>query len=135
MSKRFRETNDCAVVALSEALEIPYETVHQVLKKNGRQNRTGTTIQNILTSVRELGYNVINQNEHILRLYSLYNIKSKPRTTDFLRYQDVWRQVSGNYLALTRNHIFAIIDGKNDDWTNHISCRIESIYKVEKRNV
>ena len=113
-----RETNDCAVRAISSAFEMHYDEAHQFVKvKFNRQNRKGTTF--FVGGLRHMINNKVKINDKLFETmgneygHVSYEVKVKGQmvkrnmtTGTFIKKYPV-----GKYLVVVRGHAFSIIDG------------------------
>jgi len=102
---RLNETNDCAVKAVCIAAEVDYEAAHAALKVQGRKNRKGAQLHMIINAVESLTGN-----------RPILNHLSQRRTVKTLTRKEP-RLKRGNWIALTKNHALAVVDGVVEDWT------------------
>ena len=97
--KKYNETNDCTVKAVSIVTNQPYMKAHALLKAHGRKNRNGTW--NSQKVVREMGFNVV-------------RIQCEAKTIATLsKHLDPKRR----YMVSVSGHILAYVKGVIEDWT------------------
>src|SRR5688572_11021759 len=117
----FREHNDCAVIAVSIACGVTYETAHAALKAAGRQDRKGTYAHQTVKAIESLGFRVRTWDRKELRSmidsYPGIHATHKNITTHHpRRFAKAW-EGSGNLLLRTQRHILACKDGTVHDWS------------------
>lgn len=93
------EYNDCTVIALHHALDIPYEAAHGFVRQAGRRKRKGFNTHTLWAYMTEKGITTnyrlhYNHNTHYITAAKF--IKRWPR---------------GTFYVSTWDHAFAIIDG------------------------
>lgn len=91
------ESNDCVVRALSLAFNKPYEEVHALCAKIGRDNGRGMRWGQVDLAIQELTGNGIAKMDRLTR---------KQTFSTFARDHKV-----GNYVVIKRGHAVALIDG------------------------
>ena len=118
-SHQFKETNDCAVVAVALATDCPYKDVHGIMGTLGREPRSGTPWSIIKSTVHFLGFDVeiTTPRKPCGGKYTSYKL---PPNLD----------PNKRYMAVVSGHILAIINGRVEDWTQGRRCRIEQIWEV-----
>ena len=117
-SRVMKETNDCAVRAVSIATGRPYRTVHKHFCANGRKRRKATPFHVTLNTLNDLGF-------------TLRYFKTKAKTVRSLEKDPP----PGVYLIRVRNHMLCLRDGKVHDWTSGRLHRIIFMYKVVDENI
>jgi hypothetical protein len=117
-SSKFRERNDCVVIALAIVSGKTYEEARQILKKNGRQDRKGTYRYAIQKSVLEVNPNA--EFEYI----------TKPCGGQYTSRTIGKALPKGNYIVLFRSHAAAMVDGVIEDWSDGRCMRVQEIIKL-----
>lgn len=113
------ETNDCTVVALSNATGYSYDFCHEFLEKQaGRQNRKGIRMFNFLLQIPVVGE---------YRFSQISVRKQKLRT--FIREHE-----HGTYIVLTRGHAQTVKDGKLLDTSIKHGAIVQKVFVMEKNN-
>ena len=104
--------NDCSVVALSKALELPYMTAYGMMIVVGRTNKRGPKAK-----------------DFIQFLDSKFECFPKPHMT----VRNYVRLIAntGNWLIWVRGHIFAVVEGEIKDWRNNDNCHVEYVWRVK----
>lgn len=95
------ERNDCTVIGLAKAANIPYRKVHEAFKKNGRKDKHGIRTFYIAHSVFKM-----------LGLKTRF-VKRKGTIETLIK-----RYPKGHLFCLTYKHAFAIVDGITYDQYN-----------------
>ncbi len=119
--KAQNETNDCSVIALSIACRTTYKAAHEAMREVGRKNRKGMVTSGILIAVQQAGFKI----EGVKKLRQKSGSKFTPKTIgDKLK--------RGYYLCFSNNHVFAVVNGDIEDWTNNRQHRINEAYKITR---
>jgi hypothetical protein len=108
------ETNDCAVRALAVAACIAYADAHAIMARNGRRPRRGTPTDIITKACRDAapGAESLTWSElYVPRVDSRYYSRGFRTVAAFARAYPV-----GHFVAWSRTHAFAIVDGVLHDW-------------------
>lgn len=110
--------NDCAVIALSNALGISYFESENFLRAMGRKHNRGTYTQRIFgfklnESKVILGHKIQLVFKHTSQLKKItyFNRGVKLKYVGISLNQFLLRRLPGVYMCKTRNHIFTIRDG------------------------
>ena len=105
------ELNDCAVIAASVAINIPYAAVHAVFAAAGRKPRRGTSVRKINASLASLasaaGAAKPDQVSHLPRVRGQKNLTLA---------QWLATHRTGRHLVVVTGHAIAVIDGVVHDW-------------------
>lgn len=120
--EKFSEANDCSVIATSIAARVPYNEAHAALRAQGRPNRRGSTVSQLLRALESLGC-------------SLEEIDN-PRQPNGSRYtmKTVGRLARrGYYIVLVRRHVAAVVNGDVEDWSTDHKHRVLKVWKVTKK--
>lgn len=122
-SNSIRENKDCAVVAVSVVGRMSYFDAHALLKSFGRRNRKGTRFHSqTKPALESAGYEVTPVKRNRQPNGSCYT----PKTIgDKLK--------KGYFLCRCKGHIFAVVNGKVEDWTDGRKHRITEIWQVKKK--
>jgi hypothetical protein len=131
-SNAFGEWNDCTVVATAAACGVTYAEAHAALASFGREKGRGLTTKAMLNAIKSLGKSV----EFIpsKKFISLYpkghrDVLKHVTTHHPERFNDVWAD-GKSYLIFTIDHVAAIVNGVNHDWTKSSAKRAREIYLV-----
>ena len=117
-----KETNDCFVIATSIVCRMTYKAAHELCAKYGRKEGRGLHTQPILRAVESMGFSV----EPVKRLKQKNGSKFTPKTIgDKLK--------RGYYLCFCRGHVFAVVNGDVEDWTEGRKHFIKSAYKIVRK--
>lgn len=132
-SNAFDERNDCTVVASAIACGVTYAEAHKALEKFGRKKGKGVSIMKMVTAIKEeLGFFVklVPASEFISRYPKGHRDVLKHVTTHHPeRFNDVW--ADGNtYIFFTTDHVAAVVNGVNHDWTKGRAKRVQAIFRV-----
>lgn len=111
------ETNDCAVKAVSIVCDVPYAVAHKALALCGRKPRKGTPMHVTNTAMIKLGYKM--EQDMWLKI---------PKTVNRLENHPTVSK--GYYVAITTDHILAIVNGRVEDWTRGKTHRPLATAKV-----
>lgn len=129
------EDNDCSVKALSIVTNKPYAEAHAALKAQGRKNKRGATVHQILRALRTLGFDVVNNVPEDLTDAAAveewlenspqhkYNVKTATTATNLPK-------EGRRFLCVTCNHIFAVTNGVVQDWTEGRRNRVNTVFEV-----
>ena len=141
-----RETNDCSVIAVAIACDVDYKTAHTALKNAGRKYRRGATLRVILDAIENAGATIERCERHMsdrrLGYHTHDETKLDLKTTHRPWYL-IWKghKLTPNnvvkyvdrdkkYVALTKDHCFAIVDGVVMDWSKGRKHHIKSLVEV-----
>lgn len=117
--KAFNETNDCAVIALSIVCQKPYLDVHTTFMKVGRKYRKGVSLGMIKQVIVMLTGTAP---EYKFAYHEFGKRVTVSKVGNFLN--------RGRYVAITRNHCLAVVDGNVQDWTNGRKHQVQTFMKV-----
>jgi len=127
----FGERADCAVKAVALACGVPYERVRTFMLAAGRKPGRRTRIDVTEAAVRAFGFELeeVKAGSFIERYphphHKLYNVTTHhPK-----RFNKVWAD-GATYLFRTRDHILAVVNGENQDWTRGRAKHVRVIYRV-----
>lgn len=129
------ETNDCAVKAIAVVTGADYSKVWEIMDRRGRAARKGTPMNIIWGALDELGFQHtwVPTNNIIARYPKPHRDVLKSITTHHPdRFAKAWP--AGAYLMLTANHILAIVDGVNHDWTRGRAKRCQGLYIITPKS-
>jgi hypothetical protein len=122
----FFENNDCTVVALAAAVNIPYAEAREILAKAGRKPRQGfksvTWLNNQCFNARMKGSKFRIGKYAITRIAMPYHSVTVAR---FLR-----DFPKGRFLCRQRGHLFTIIDGRVLNLLSGARTRITNLWHV-----
>ena len=127
------ESNDCTVVAVATATDLPYEEVHAVLKRNGSRRGHGAFHHQVLDAVEELGFAAIEFNPMQVTVNYPAGHKELQNLTvkHFERFEKCFEWAKGrSFLVATRTHMLAVVDGKVQDWMEGRSFRVTKIWEI-----
>jgi hypothetical protein len=130
-----KEKNDCTVVAVALVCKVSYEAAFAALKAEGRVDGHGASISKIGRAINKLGKHADMLTETNLRVefiskYPGCHSTLKSATSHHpARFPKAWKN-GRTYLAWSRYHAFAIIDGVTHDWSANRSLRIEGMFEI-----
>lgn len=118
-SREYNERMDCAVVMGAVAANVPYEDAHAAFELAGRKPRNRTP------------WPVLHRAMDILDVRLIpVPVPKKVKTPITL---EKWAKKNpGTYVAYVRGHIFAVKDGKVEDWSAGRRHRITHFWEVDK---
>ena len=124
-SAAYNETDDCTVIAVAIAGKVSYEMAHSVLKKCGRKDRSGASVQAVSAALGSIGAEEI----ELCTMKLEYKNKGVSLTpNNIVKVLSKYR----NYIAYTCNHAIAIRKGVVEDWTEGKRHRIIEVYEVKR---
>lgn len=134
-ARELRETNDCAVRAVTVATGADYELIHKLMIDCGRKPRKGTPTYVTHRVMNELGYDMrpISPFAFISRYPGAGKKLQNVTSHHMRRYPSVWKD-GKTYLLRSRGHIWCVVDGENHDWSINNALRVIEIYEVTKRS-
>ena len=118
------DSNYCSVVATSIACRVSYSKAHTACAQVGRKINRGMSNHAIFQAVNLLGCEltpVTNRNNKPLRQRN--GSKYTPKTIGK-------RLKSGYYIVFVRGHVFAVVNGEVEDWTDNRAHHIYAAYRV-----
>lgn len=119
-----RETKDCAVIALSIVGRVSYYDAHAVLKSFGRRPRKGTQFYSqTKPALESMGFELTKVKRDRQKSGSCYT----PKTIGE-------KLKKGYFLCRCKGHIFAVVNGKVEDWSDGRKHRITEIWQVKKKH-
>lgn len=118
-SQAHKEHRDCTVKALAVATGKPYAEVHAALAKAGRKPRRGTSLANMATAAKALGFTWERRDRSH---FSARTVRTAER--------DGRLAAMGRLVLSMSGHVAGMIDGKVLDWTEGRLHRIRSAYIV-----
>jgi len=108
------ENNDCAVLAVSAAFEIPYDTAHKFAEtKWGRKKRQGTITRNIIDTMNELTTVTPLFNKRADKISTINEYATKKRVVKCKSRLGTFsnKNNKGTYFILVNQHATVIKDG------------------------
>jgi len=119
LRKQLNEMNDCAVIALSIVMRSTYKEAHALCESMGRKPRKGTYTKTTFGAIARAGFRL----EPVKHLVQPNGSKYTPKTIgDKLK--------KGYFLCFCRGHVFAVVNGDVEDWTQGRRHHITEAYKV-----
>lgn len=117
----FRERLDCSVIAIALATGVGYEKAHKALAHMGRKPRHKTPRIYSSGAIANLGFK--------------FDIET-PRKPSGSKYTPItigeYVSSKKKYIAFCRGHMFAIVNGKVEDWTDGRRHRITELWVVSE---
>lgn len=125
------EKSDCTVKALAIAAGVNYNTAKAALKRNGREDGRGTKKSVVMAAAKELGKTLVSVNPKtfINKYPGIHKNLANVTTHHPERFHGVWEDGRA-YIAFTKDHALAIVNGVTHDWTAKRSLRVKSLYRV-----
>jgi len=147
-SRKWGESNDCTVKALAIATDISYERAHGLLALRGRCYRKGTSMSNVFSAMKELGWTAttvvdrpmverherwskmdfkMTTNDKVKKMkkHRLYPAKTIKTLPDYLPSR-------GIFLVETATHVLCVRAGQIHDWTKNRRHRIKEIHRISR---
>jgi hypothetical protein len=128
------ERGDCAVVAVAAVTGVTYEVALQALTAAGRRPRCGTYTSTIHEALQAMGFRVVRMDaraDFIARYPAAHQCLKSVTTHHPRRFHGVWADGAA-YLLYTANHVTAVVNGVNHDWTRGRAMRVQAIYRVTR---
>lgn len=124
-----REDNDCTVKALAAACGISYDVAHEALARAGRKPRRGSFL--VARHFHMFGKNLLPVDpRNKINQYPKAHRKLKHVTSYHpRRFPKVWTD-GKTYIARSRGHVFAIINGVTHDWSHGSALRVRQLFEV-----
>lgn len=117
----FNERADCSVMATAIAARMPYEEAHTLLATAGRRKGKRFTTSLVLPHLEAKGYKV----EAVENLKQKNGSAYTPKTIGN-------RLKRGYYMVWIKGHVFAVVNGVVEDWTQGRQHRITRAVKITK---
>lgn len=130
------ERDDCAVVAVAAVTGVTYEVALQALTAAGRRPRNGTYTRTIHEALQAIGFRVVRMDaraDFIARYPAAHQCLKSVTTHHPRRFHGVWADGAA-YLLYTANHVAAVVNGVNHDWTHGRALRAQQIFRVERNS-
>ena len=109
------------MLAVALACRIDYHLSHVALKMAGRKNRQGVFPEHIKKATEHLGFTL----GPVIRPKQANGSKYTPRT--------IGQQFpAGRYLAFSRGHVFALVDGEVRDWHKGRRYHIIKVQEIKE---
>lgn len=128
----YREDNDCTVKALALTTGISYAEAHKLLASLGRVNGKGFSSFLTREAVAHTGKRIrqVKVIEEIVHQYpGKHKNKLRATTHQPARFPGAWKN-GKTYMAFTKGHVLAIVDGVVHDWTSEKSFYILNMWEV-----
>lgn len=133
----FGEKKDCTVKSVAIACDVPYATAHAALKRFGRKNGEGASLEIVLAAIMSLGFRVRQWScqeifEMIARYPGAHKGLQSITSHHMRRFPNAWAGCHRNLIMGGRWHIWAVKNGVCEDWSVNKSLRVGYIWEVEK---
>lgn len=119
------DNNNCSVIAISIVCRVSYVRAHKACEYQGRKKGHGQHSSVTRAIIKDHFHceltPVLNRNGKPLRQKN--GSKYTPKTIGK-------RCKSGYFLVSVDGHIFAVVNGQVEDWTNNRNHHITSVYRV-----
>lgn len=137
-SEQFIQQGDksfCAPLAVALLTDTDVDRVAEIFARLGRKHGHGTYHDVTMGALGELGFVA-----HQLDIAAVVASYPKPHCTalkgmtthHFRRFPEAF-DPSKRYLAITRNHAVAVIDGEVKDWSVNNTLRIAWLYEIVRK--
>jgi hypothetical protein len=142
-ARRIGEANDCSVKAIATVCGVSYATAREVCAQNGRKSGDGMRTNDMLHAVRSLGFDCKEFSRYGEGCIKSTFISQYPPSHQILknvtshhpkRFNKVWAD-GKSYLFFAKNHVLAVVDGVNHDWTVGRAMQVYLIVEITKRSV
>lgn len=131
-AKEVKDDKMCAVIALAAITGLDYELAHAALAFEGRDTGNSTHVIQIENALAKLGFEVKTRDRFdFIRSYHGFHAEVLKNVTTHHpeRFPAVWKD-GKKYLFFTKNHVAAVVDGVNHDWTKGEAKRVQTIWEV-----
>ena len=129
-SEKGNETRDCVVRALANAINMPYDNAHALLKKHGRKDRCGTYFHTMQSAYEEAGF-VLNSVHGTTMAARATALMTGIKPEDGITLSKLLPKLGfGEYIVNTTGHAVAVVNGKIiDTFDNPAGKRVITIFK------
>lgn len=130
---RQNENNDCTVISFAAVTGQPYKTAHTLLAKRGRKQGRGLRMTLVEDALNEVGFKAerTNVRDFIDRYPSPHHRLFSVTSHHPDRFNRVWAD-GNNYLFVTPQHVLAVVNGENIDWSRGQALRVSYIWRIVK---
>ena len=115
----YTEFNDCTVVALSVALEIPYSVAHRMLADQGRQERKRFRLVSWLENEARAGRTLCGYKPTVVKCGKIQSAYTSQFPWSGYTYPTLARVrrdfPKGRFIVRKKRHVFAMTDGEVHD--------------------
>ena len=128
--------NDCSVITLALTTGVSYKDAETALRRCGRKNNDGATMQQIEDAYEMLGFKLVKRNDELVELTTAVQAKlSWQNITNFIT-KHVQRFPELNWSNKTQlweapGHVLTYMNGQVEDWSEQRGVAITGIYDVE----
>ena len=109
----YTEFNDCTVVALSVALEIPYSVAHRMLADQGRQERKRFRLVSWLENEARAGRTLCGYKPTAVKCGKIQSASTRHTYPTLARVRRDFPK--GRFIVRKNRHVFAMTDGEVHD--------------------
>ncbi len=113
------ERRDCSVIAMAIVARMTYKEAHAAMQEAGRRNGRGAHTYVSVAAIRKAGFSV----EPVKNMKQKNGSKYTPKTIGK-------KLKTGYYICTAYGHIFAVVNGVVEDWTDGRQHHITKAYKV-----
>jgi hypothetical protein len=129
------EHNDCVVLSISSAFEIPYDVAHEFVRvKFGRQNRRGTSrFLHTMDMMSSNGVELNNKKFTPIETVTIVSERKVIRPKYMTVNQFIMKYPKGTYILTVTGHAFTVKNGVvigNPQDSTKIKRRVHRAYKV-----
>jgi hypothetical protein len=102
-----------------------------MLAQRGRKNGKGAYTHDIVNSLKAMGKTVkmVDPRSFIDCYPKAHRVLKSVTSHHMDRFNKVWSN-GKTYLCFTTNHVFAVVDGVNHDWTRGRAMQVVLIYEI-----
>lgn len=130
---KYKESNDCAVIALAVLTDTPYKTVRNMLKEQGRKKGGSTQWGWMLKVFDKLGFKATHMDYNKFLEDNYKGKRQVIRTNDMTKFPEIWNN-GKRYIFWIPGHVAAIKDGLNHDWTCNYSKWMGAFYEITPKD-
>ncbi len=128
------ERNDCVVRAITNVSGKPYDEVHTLLKKHGREDRKGTSWPVTLKVMQELGYSGCAVGNSRSAVWFEQHGKVNRHEQNVTLSKVIKDLPAGKYVVYVTGHATALIDGKIiDTFDNKAKKQVSAVFWDNKQ--
>ncbi len=117
--KVLNETNDCGVISTAIVARMTYKAAHALMALYGRPAKRGSYGHDQRMAIQSQGFTV----EQVKNDRQKSGSKYTPKTIGE-------KCKRGYYLCYCNGHVFAVVNGIVEDWTDGRQHHITAIYKI-----
>lgn len=123
------DSRDCTVKALAIACGVPYALAHDVMQAAGRRFGHGADLT--IAEFERLGKTLVpvNPRDIIATYPKPHQVLKSVTSYHPHRFRRSWKN-GKTYVAFTRGHVLAIVDGVTHDWSHASALRVSRLFEV-----